>query len=51
MDAFLNAFRETIEVAAARLLEIPEQQSAIARSEDKWSPKEIIGHLIDSAVE
>jgi len=49
MDEFLNAFRQTIELGTARLLEIPEQQSAIPRSEDKWSPKEIIGHLIDSA--
>src|SRR6267378_7813233 len=49
MDEFLNDFRRTIEHAAARLLEIPEEQSAIPRSEDKWSPKEIIGHLIDSA--
>ena len=49
MDEFLNDFRRTIEHAAARLLEIPEKQSAIPRSEDKWSPKEIIGHLIDSA--
>src|SRR2546423_6414089 len=49
MDEFLNAFHQTIELGAARLLEIPEKQSAIPRSEDKWSPKEIIGHLIDSA--
>ena len=49
MAEFLNSFRQTIELGAARLLEIPEEQSAIPRSEDKWSPKEIIGHLIDSA--
>lgn len=49
MDEFLNSFRQTIETASARLLEIPENQSAIPRSEGKWSPKEIIGHLIDSA--
>ena len=49
MNEFLNAFRQTIELGAAHLLEIPEQQSAVPRSEDKWSPKEIIGHLIDSA--
>ena len=49
MDEFLDAFRQTIELGAARLLEVPEKQSAIPRSEDKWSPKEIIGHLIDSA--
>lgn len=49
MDGFLNRFRQTIEVAAGRLLEIPARQSEIPRSEGKWSPKEIIGHLIDSA--
>ena len=49
MAEFLNDFRETIEGASVRLLKIPEKQSAIPRSEDKWSPKEIIGHLIDSA--
>jgi len=49
MAEFLNAFRHTIEFGAARLNEITEEQSAIPRSEDKWSPKEIIGHLIDSA--
>lgn len=47
--AFLNAFRKTIDFGAGRLNEINEQQSAIPRSEGKWSPKEIIGHLIDSA--
>ncbi|MGI9066233.1 MAG: DinB family protein [Pyrinomonadaceae bacterium] len=49
MDEFLNAFRQTIALAAASLLEISGRQSEIPRSEGKWSPKEIIGHLIDSA--
>src|SRR6267142_3732610 len=49
MDEFLNRFRQTIELGAARLVEIPEEQSAIPRIEGKWSPKEVIGHLIDSA--
>jgi len=49
MAEFLKDFRETIERASARLLEITEEQSGIPRSEGKWSPKEIIGHLIDSA--
>lgn len=46
---FLNDFRQTIENASSRLLEITEEQSGIPRSEGKWSPREIIGHLIDSA--
>ena len=49
MQSFLNDFRETIETAEKRLLAITEQQSQVARTEGKWSPKEIIGHLIDSA--
>jgi len=49
MQNFLDDFRETIETAEKRLLSISEQQSRISRAEGKWSPKEIIGHLIDSA--
>jgi hypothetical protein len=47
--AFLNDFRHTIDSGVERLLQISEAQSAIPRSQGKWSPKEIIGHLIDSA--
>jgi len=46
---FLSDFGETIETAAARLLEISDERSAVPRVEGKWSRKEIIGHLIDSA--
>ncbi len=49
MQSFLDDFRETIETAEKLLLSISEQQSQILRGEGKWSPKEIIGHLIDSA--
>ena len=49
MTAFLNDFRQTIQDASKRLLEISEDQSQIPREEGKWSPKQIIGHLIDSA--
>lgn len=49
MQTFLDDFKETIETAEKRLLSISEQQSQISRAEGKWSPKEIIGHLIDSA--
>jgi hypothetical protein len=47
--AFLEDFRETLVTASQRLLRISEAQSVIPREEDKWSPKEITGHLIDSA--
>jgi hypothetical protein len=46
---FLRDFGETIEIAAGRLLQIPDNKSAVPRVEGKWSRKEIMGHLIDSA--
>ena len=46
---FLNDFGETIETASTRLLEISDDRSAVPRVEGKWSHKQIIGHLIDSA--
>jgi hypothetical protein len=49
MQDFLNDFRGTVEAAANALLQIPIAQSQTPRAAGKWSPKEIIGHLIDSA--
>ena len=49
MQSFLEDFRTTIETAEKQLLAISEQQSRISHAEGKWSPKEIMGHLIDSA--
>lgn len=49
MQDFLDDFRQTVEAAADRLLLISEEQSETPRGDGKWSPKEIIGHLIDSA--
>ena len=49
MQDLLDDFRKTIETETNRLLSISNQDSAIPRVEGKWSPKEIIGHLIDSA--
>jgi hypothetical protein len=48
-ETFLGEFSDTLSEAAPRLTAISEQQSEIPRSEDKWSSKQIIGHLIDSA--
>jgi hypothetical protein len=39
----------TLAAAMPRLLEIDEARSATAPAPGKWSPREIIGHLIDSA--
>ena len=49
MQDFHAEFEKTINDSAGRLLQISEAQSATPRAEDKWSSKQIIGHLIDSA--
>jgi len=49
MEDVLEDFRRTVEEASARLLSIPEAEAAARPAEEKWSAKEIIGHLIDSA--
>ena len=49
MDDWIEGFRQTVARESGRLLQISEQQSEIARAPGKWSPKEIVGHLIDSA--
>jgi hypothetical protein len=46
---FLADFRGTVDAGAARLLTLTPDQAAARPAPDKWSPKEIIGHLIDSA--
>lgn len=46
---FLQEFRATVESSAERLLKISEAQSRIAKQPGKWSAREIVGHLIDSA--
>ncbi len=45
----IEHFRETIESATKLLREISDEESARPLSEGKWSVKEIIGHLVDSA--
>ena len=49
MNEILQNFRDTIETASNRMLTISEEQSAISPVSGKWSPKQIVGHLIDSA--
>jgi len=48
-QTFLDEFSDTLADATPRLLAISEPQSEIPRSVEKWSAKQIIGHLIDSA--
>lgn len=43
-------FRRTVERAAARLLALGEsERDARAPGDEGWTPKQIVGHLIDSA--
>ena len=49
MQDWLRDFRKTVESASDRLRTIDEAEAAKPRTEDHWSSKQIIGHLIDSA--
>jgi len=49
MQDFLNDFQQTIDDASKSLLAISPEKSSAPREPGKWSPKQIIGHLIDSA--
>ena len=49
MHPLLDEFRQTIADGYQRLAQIGETASAVSPAPGKWSPKEIIGHLIDSA--
>lgn len=49
MEDVIEDFRRTVEEAAAHMLSMTEDESRAPRAEGKWSAKEILGHLIDSA--
>ena len=50
MDAeFLDDFRQTLDRAAERLLAYSDAEASVRPAPGKWSRKEIIGHLLDSA--
>jgi hypothetical protein len=50
MDAaFVDDFRQTVDRAADRLPAFSNDEAAIRPAPGKWSRKEIVGHLIDSA--
>jgi hypothetical protein len=49
MKDALEDFRETLRSAAPRLQSMTEEESAARRWSGKWSAKETLGHLIDSA--
>lgn len=45
----INEFEETIKAFHELILQAPEKYTSIKPEPDKWSLKEIVGHLIDSA--
>ena len=49
MDDVATGLRRAVTDAAPRLLAISELEAARPRAAGKWSPKQLIGHLIDSA--
>jgi hypothetical protein len=49
MKDVIDDFVRTVEAAAARLLSMTEAESRAPLAEGKWSAKETLGHLIDSA--
>lgn len=46
---FAGSFRKLISEAESRLEKYSEAEANTAHGEDKWTPKQIVGHLIDSA--
>ena len=46
---FLDEFEQTIESTATRLLSLTKEQTQPIPKGDKWTRKQILGHLIDSA--
>ena len=49
MIEYVEDLRTTVPRVAARLLTVPDAEAARYPAPGKWSSKEIIGHLIDSA--
>jgi len=49
MREWIEDFKSTVASAAQRLRQIDETKSTERKAPDKWSTKEILGHLIDSA--
>jgi hypothetical protein len=49
MQSLLEDFEHTIRTSYDRLAEISEAESVAPTAKGKWSKKEVLGHLIDSA--
>jgi hypothetical protein len=49
LEDVLEDFTKTVEEASAHLLALTDGEAAARRGEGKWSAKETLGHLVDSA--
>jgi len=49
MQAYVNEFRAIVTQATPALLALTDDRTAARPAPGKWSPREVIGHLIDSA--
>lgn len=49
LEKVINRLNYIIDIAPTILSEISEEKMSVKRSPTKWSKKEILGHLIDSA--
>ena len=49
MQLIADDLRHVVTAAAGRLRAISEGESAVHPAPGKWSPREVVGHLIDSA--
>ena len=50
MKKLIDEFKQVIDSAESRLKLIGESESGIKPSPNKWSSKEILGHLVDSSI-
>ena len=49
MHEYTARLRRIVEHGSQRLLTMSDEEASLRPEPDKWSPKEVIGHLIDSA--
>ena len=49
MSDYVEELRQTVERAAAELLAVSDEAAAVRPGRGRWSAKEIVGHLVDSA--
>ena len=49
MVDYIAAFSEDLDVAEPKLRRISDADASVPRAPGKWSPKQVLGHLIDSA--